>query len=306
MQVNQRDLEYISAVVQHQSFSRAAQACNVTQPALSNQIKRIETRIGLTLFDRKKTGISLTDAGGKFMDAAASVLVGMQEMSDLVKLYSDPLAVPIRIGIFPTVAPYMLPTICDALRREFEGVQLVFSEQGPAVLLDNLIDRKVDIAMMAMPQRRDGVETVDLYDEELYLTVHKDHPLAGQESVEESELPYRDIILLAGGHCLKDSALALCKDKSVGSNLPSDLSATSLETLVQYVSKGMGCTLLPAMGVEECKKRDLNCAYIRVNSKRFIRTIGFAYRSSCPRLNLVPGIVEALGKYMPPQVISLI
>ncbi len=306
MQVNQRDLEYIAAVVRHQNFSRAAQECNVTQPALSNQIKRIEGRIGLQIFDRRKTGISLTDAGGKFMDAAEFVLQGMQDMSDLVKLYSDPLAVPVRIGIFPTVAPYLVPTICKALRTNFEGIQLVFSEQGPAVLVDNLVDRKVDIAMMAMPLKRDGVTTTHLYDEQLYLTVHKDSPFAQLDSIGEEDLPYKDIILLAGGHCLKDSALDLCRDKMVGSNLPSDLSATSLETLIQYVATGFGCTLLPAMGVDECKKRDIDCAYIRVDSERFVRTIGFAYRSTCPRLNLVPPIVEALGKYMPARVTSLI
>lgn len=305
MLINQRDIEYLVSVKKNRSISRAARECCVTQPALSNQIKRIEERLGVVIFDRRKTSIELTNSGERILQSAEALLSNMQEMSDVVRAFQDPLSLPLRIGIFPTLAPYAVPLLCRSLHRTCDGAEIFFSEAYSDDLLDQLIARDIDLAMLALPVERDAVETVALFDEDFVLAMPKGHRLAGRSVIDEADLPYPEIILLDRGHCLRDQALSLCENGNVGADIPSSLKATSMETICQYVVHGFGCTLLPALAVAELAKRPLDLSFAKIASERFKRRIGFAYRANCPRKGLVPPIVDAVMDTFPTDIVTL-
>lgn len=306
MLINQRDIEYLVSVKKNRSISRAARECCVTQPALSNQIKRIEERLGVVIFDRRKTSIELTNSGARILQSAEALLSNMQEMSDVVRAFRDPLSLPLRIGIFPTLAPYAVPLLCESLHRTCDGAEIFFSEAYSDDLLDQLIARDIDLAMLALPIERDAVETVSLFDEDFVLAMPKGHKLAGRSVVDEADLPYSEIILLDRGHCLRDHALSLCENGNVGADIPSSLKATSMETICQYVVHGFGCTLLPALAVAELARRPLDLSFAKIASERFKRRIGFAYRANCPRKGLMPPIVEAVMDTFPTDIVTLV
>ncbi len=304
MLINQRDLEYLVSVKKNRSISRAARECCVTQPALSNQIKRIEERLGVIVFDRRKASIEMTDSGERILQSAETLLSNMQEMSDVVRAFQDPLSLPLRLGVFPTLAPYVVPLLCDSLRRECDGVNIVFSEAYSDDLLEQLVARDIDLAMLALPVEKEGVETVPLFDENFFLVTPKNHKLANHNEIAEDDLPFSEIILLDKGHCLRDQALSLCNNDAVGAAIPSSLSATSMETICQYIVHGLGCTFLPALAVAEISKRSLGLSYIKIASDRFKRRIGFAYRANCPRKGLMPPIVDAVVKTFPADIVT--
>ena len=306
MLINQRDIEYLVSVKKNRSISRAARECCVTQPALSNQIKRIEERLGVVIFDRRKTSIELTNSGERILQSAEALLSNMQEMSDVVRAFQDPLSLPLRIGIFPTLAPYAVPLLCESLHRTCDGAEIFFSEAYSDDLLDQLIARDIDLAMLALPVERDAVETVPLFDEDFVLAMPKGHKLAEHSVVDEADLPYSEIILLDRGHCLRDHALSLCENGNVGADIPSSLKATSMETICQYVVHGFGCTLLPALAVAELARRPLDLSFAKIASERFKRRIGFAYRANCPRKGLMPPIVEAVMDTFPTDIVTLV
>ena len=306
MLINQRDLEYLMSVKKNRNISRAARECCVTQPALSNQIKRIEERLGVIIFDRRKSSIETTDSGERILQSAETLLSNMQEMSDVVRAFQDPLSLPLRLGVFPTLAPYAVPLLCDSLRRECAGVKIVFSEAYSDDLLEQLVARDIDLAMLALPVEKDNVETVPLFDEDFYLVTPKDHPLAGIGEIAEDDLPFSEIILLDKGHCLRDQALALCKNESVGTDIPSSLRATSMETICQYIAHGFGCSFLPALATAEIAKRPLDLSYVKIKSDRFKRRIGFAYRANCPRKGLMPPIIDAVTRTFPKDIVAAV
>ncbi len=306
MLVNQRDLEYLTTIDEQGSFVSAALQCNVTQPALSNQVRRIEERLGLVLFERLQNGVKITQAGQKVLDSARDVLCQMRDMADVVRACQDPLSIPVKLGFFPTLAPYAVPLLCTALRESCDGINMVFSEAFSEQLIEQILNKDIDAAMLALPVNVEGIDTVPLFVEDLYLVTPKDHPLADLPSVTEGDLPLSELILLDKGHCLRDQALNLCNDSSVGADIPADLRATSMETVVQYVAHGFGCTLMPALAVQRYAKHETDCRFIKIDSDRFNRTIAFAHRTGCPRSCLIPPIVDAVKGTFPEDVISFI
>ena len=306
MLINQRDLEYLLSVQRNRNISKAARECCVTQPALSNQIRRIEERLGVVIFDRRKASVEVTDSGRRILQSAQTLLSNMQEMSDVVRAFRDPLSLPLRLGVFPTLAPYVVPLLCRSLRLRCDGVKIVFSEAYTDDLLERLVLRDIDLALLALPIDKDGVETAPLFDEDLYLATPKNHRLANLHEIEERDLPFSEIILLDQGHCLRDQALSLCAEAAVGADIPSSLSATSMETICQYIVHGFGCTLLPALAVAEISKRSRGLSFVRIASDRFKRRIGFAYRANCPRKGLMPPIIDAVMKAFPEDVVTLL
>lgn len=306
MLVNQRDLEYLTTIDEQGSFVSAALRCNVTQPALSNQVRRIEERLGLILFERLQHGVQITEAGQRVLDSARDVLSQMSDMADVVRACQDPLSIPVKLGFFPTLAPYAVPLLCKALRESCDGINMVFSEAFSEQLIEQILNKDVDAAMLALPVDVEGITTVPIFVEDFYLVTPKDHRLASLPSVTEDELPLGDLILLDKGHCLRDQILNLCDNDSVGADIPADLRATSMETVVQYVAHGFGCTLLPALAAQRYAKHEPDCRFIKIDSDRFNRTIAFAHRTGCPRSSLIPPIVDAVKQTFPEDLVSFI
>jgi LysR family hydrogen peroxide-inducible transcriptional activator len=246
--VNLRDLEYLVAVADHRHFGRAADACFVSQPTLSTQIRKLERELGVELFERAPRQVLLTAPGERVVERARVVLRQVGEMRDIARRAADPEALTLRIGLFPTLGPYLLPHLVPGVRTRFPRLELLLVEEKTHVLLERLRSGELDVAVLALPVLDDGLRSEPLFAEEFLLAVPADHPLAaGDVGADLSVLTGEHVLLLEDGHCLREQALEVCH--LAGAAERSGFRATSLETLRQMVAAGVGITLLPELAV---------------------------------------------------------
>jgi LysR family hydrogen peroxide-inducible transcriptional activator len=244
-----RDLEYLVAVADHRHFGRAADACFVSQPTLSTQIKKLEQELGVELIERNPRQILLTDAGEQVVARARVVLRQVADIRGLARHAQDPEAGTIRLGLFPTLAPYLLPHVVPTLHERFPNLELLLVEEKTEVVLQKLRDGELDAGVLALPVDDDGLHREYLFAEDFELAVPANHPLAQRKGrVDPSVLAGEDVLLLEEGHCLRDQALAVCS--LAGAAERTGFRATSLETLRQMVAAGVGITLLPKLSVK--------------------------------------------------------
>jgi LysR family hydrogen peroxide-inducible transcriptional activator len=243
--MNIRDLEYIVAVAEEGHFGRAAERCFVTQPTLSGQIRKLEDHLDVTLFERTNRRVQLTDAGAAVVERAKTVLRGVEEIESAARSWSDPYSGPMRLGVIPTIGPYLVPLILAGVRVRMPRVQLIFQEEITARLSERLSAGKIDAAVIATAVEAEEFEEWPLYDEPFYLAV----PSTGEAELPtpvmlESIDPER-LLLLSDGHCLRDQAVAACRMKP--DTLGINTRASSLETIMALVAGGEGMTLVPAL-----------------------------------------------------------
>jgi LysR family hydrogen peroxide-inducible transcriptional activator len=244
-----KQLRYVIAVADEGHFGRAAEACAVSQPALSQQILQLETMCGATLFDRLRGGIRLTPFGRDFVERARELMRDADSLDSFALGYSGKPNRPIRFGLIPTVAPYLLPTIFPALRDELPELQFVVSENRTEALLSALQDGTIDLALIATEPPPGGVRlAVDpLFDDSFVLATPSDE--ATPNPVTLSAIEPERILLLDEGHCFRDQAIAACGlDGDRGSGT---FAATSLSTIVEFVANGQGVTLLPSIALRK-------------------------------------------------------
>lgn len=242
-----RQLQYVVAVADLGGFRRAADACGVAQPSLSAQVAQAEAALGVQIFERHARGVRVTMAGAPLVERARHLLLGLQDLSATARQQADPLRGTVRIGVIPTVCPYLLPEVAPALRQSLPELHLVWSEDKTATLVRQLGEGKLDAAILALDARVADLDHVTLGDDPFVLAAAPAHPLArGRRPAAPSVLEGQPVLLLEDGHCFRDQALAFCG--AVGAR-ESDLRATGLSTLVQMVGAGSGVTLLPAMAV---------------------------------------------------------
>ncbi|MBU6494932.1 MAG: LysR family transcriptional regulator [Acidobacteria bacterium] len=244
--MNLRDLEYLVAVADHRHFGEAAAACFVSQPTLSTQIKKLEGELGVELVERTPRAIHLTAVGERVVETAREILAGANRVHALAHAARDPEAGSLRLGVFPTLAPYLLPHVVPALHERFPHLELLLREEKSPVLVEDLREGRLDVALMAQPQRSDLAEA-PLFREEFVLAVPLGHPLGGDAPLAVSDLEGEDVLLLDEGHCLRDQALSVCH--LAGARERRGFRATSLETLRQMVVAGVGVTLLPRLAL---------------------------------------------------------
>ncbi len=238
-----KQLDYLIALKSEGSFSRAAEFCHVTQSTLSAGIKELETILGQILVDRTNREISLTPIGEDIHRQALKVAQSADELVVMAKSNKEPLNGTLRLGVIPTIAPYMLPAILPGLQKEFPNLQIQLFEDLTGRLLEQLMRRQIDLVLMAFPYEQDGLETAILFEEPFVVAA-----LRGQCAEKEVSLSFLDdknVLLLEDGHCLRDHALQACKLSS--SKGQRTFSATSLPTLIQMISHNYGLTLLPEM-----------------------------------------------------------
>jgi LysR family hydrogen peroxide-inducible transcriptional activator len=246
--VNLRDLQYLVAVADHGHFGRAAEACYISQPTLSTQIKKLEKELGVELVERSPRKVALTAAGEEIVRSARAILLDVDDIHAIAKRSADPESATLRMGLFPTLAPYLLPHVVPAIHERFPKLELLLSEEKTEVVLDRLRDGKLDAGVLALPIRDDGLTVEPLFDEDFVLAVPVDHPLAtGVDDVRTDVLANERVLLLEEGHCLRDQALEVCS--LAGATERRGFRATSLETLRQMVAAGVGMTLLPELAV---------------------------------------------------------
>ncbi len=245
-----RQLQYLKLLVDHGSFSRAAEAAHVTQPTLSAGIRELETILGAQVVDRARSGVILTAAGQEAVTRAAAILSQTEDLVQAARGAGQPLAGRFRLGVIPTIAPFLLPKALPALRSRFPKLRLFLREDLTHRLIVGLKGGALDAALIALPYDMSGLDWAHVEDDELLAAAPANHPMAQQERVDPDTLLPRDLILLEDGHCLRDHALAACGlQPPAGVGDDETFAATSLPTLVQMVSSGLGVSFLPAMAV---------------------------------------------------------
>jgi len=246
-----RQLQYLKLLAEHGSFSRAADAAHVTQPTLSAGVQELEKILGAPVVDRSRTGVILTPVGEEAVRRAKDVLARAEDLVQAARSAGQPLSGRFRLGVIPTVAPFLLPRALPVLRRRFPGLKLFLREDLTSRLISSLKAGALDAALIALPHETGGLDVAHVSDDELLAAVPANHPLVVGDTVDPEALENEGLILLEDGHCLREHALAACGlDNPRGGDDESAFAATSLHTLVQMVGSGLGVSLLPAMAVE--------------------------------------------------------
>ena len=242
-----RQLQYFVAVAELRGFRRAAEACHVSQPSLSAQVARLEQALGVQLFERDARGVRLTAAGEAVLVRAHQVLVAAADVNEAARQQGDPLSGTLRVGVIPTVCPYLLPEVAPALHHALPNLAIVWSEDKTQTLVKQIAEARIDAAIVAHDPRVGGLDSAVLGDDPFVLAAAPGHPLVKSASpAAPAVLEGVTVLLLEDGHCFRDQALAFCG--AAGAH-EGNLSATGLSTLVQMVGAGTGVTLLPRMAV---------------------------------------------------------
>lgn len=272
-----KQLRYFDALARLGHFGRAAEDCAITQPALSVQIKELEELIGAPLVERAARQIRLTGLGEVFALRVRDILRAVDELDDLARASRGPLTGRLRIGVIPTVAPYLLPDIIKELSRHYADLDFRPREAITQKLIEELLEARLDMAIVALPVSEPSLEEVALFDEEFVLVRSLEDagkPVPSSETLQEMRL-----LLLEEGHCFREQAISFC---NMTSPLPRDLmEASSLSTLVQMVGAGIGVTLIPEMAVP-IETRSAAVSVARLGAPRPSRTIGMIWRKTNP------------------------
>jgi len=246
--MNLQQLRYLVAVADQRHFGHAADACFVSQPTLSMQLKKLEGELGVDLIERNPRNVLLTPTGEQVVERARRILADVDGIVDAARDLSDPMGGTVRIGIFPTLGPYLLPHVMPSVRDQFPKLEVLLVEEKTEELLRQLEAGQLDAAVLALPVHHSDLHEEPLFDEEFVLAVPADHPLAATSGpAPTSVLADERLLLLEEGHCLRDQALDVCR--LAGAAERNNFRATSLETLRQMVAAGVGITLLPRLAV---------------------------------------------------------
>jgi LysR family hydrogen peroxide-inducible transcriptional activator len=293
------ELRYLVAVADLGHFGRAAERCRVTQPTLSSQLRKLEESLGAPLVERTTRFVSLTPLGTDVVAHARRLLEEADQISELVRHRHGTLTSVLRLGIIPTLSPYILPLLLDPLHQRFPGLRLVLRED----LTDNLIAAleayTLDVLLIALPEQAAEHRALPLFQEPFWFACPPGHKLGNRPVVTERELSHERLLLLDEGHCLRDQALAVCREQSrprEGAN--DDFRATSLETISEMVAAGIGCTLLPAMAVPPLTERHKRLEVRPLVAARAHRRIGLLWRASFPRSE----DLEMFGRFIQDQL----
>lgn len=281
-----RQLRYLVALDEHRHFGHAADACAATQSTLSAGLQELESLLGANLVERTKRRVLMTPLGEEVVVRARQLLRDAEEITALVRSAGEPLSGPLRLGVIPTVGPYLLPKVMPHLRNEHPNLRLYLREDLTARLLERLGSGDLDLVLLALPYRADEFEFEALFDDPFLVACPPGHPLARETSDAVTLAAEEDLLLLEEGHCLREHALAACH-LSIPPSKPGGaqerMLATSLTTLVQMVACGLGITLLPRMALDSGILAGTDLVARSLGADAPARTIGLAWRASSPR-----------------------
>lgn len=286
-----KQLRYVAALAHHGHFGHAAAACNVTQPALSMQIKEMEDSFGLPLFERTPRHVRLTGFGETVLSRAKDILRAVDELGDLARAARGGLTGRLRLGVIPTIAPYLLPRIIGALGHDYPQIDLHIRETLTPRLLEDLSAGRLDAAILALPVSEPTLTEAPLHDEDFVLV--RPASDAAKPVPDGETLAQMRLLLLEEGHCFRDQALSFC---NVRTNLPREgLDGSSLSTLVQMVGAGIGVTLIPEMAVS-VETRSAAVSLARFDAPPPSRTIGMVWRKTSPLARQLTEISEVVRR----------
>src|SRR5262245_9324096 len=291
--MNLRDLQYLVALAETGHFGRAALACHVSQPTLSAQVRKLEDSLGVPLVERRPRKVALTPAGQAVAERARRMLQDADDIRRLARASQDPLAGRLRVGLIPTLGPYLLPRIAPRLSRALPKLSLVLHEYQTAPLIERVLAGELDLALLALPAETKSLQTRSLFAEAFLVAMPEPHRLAGRRRLKPSDLEGEKLMLLEDGHCLRDQALEVCARAGTEEQ---DFRATSLETLRQMVAAGMGVTLLPRLAAEGPFGAMRGLALRPFAPPSPARLIGAAWRRTTTRTAAIAAVCDVVGR----------
>jgi LysR family transcriptional regulator, hydrogen peroxide-inducible genes activator len=292
--MNLQDLRYLVAVAEHRHFGRAAEACNVRQPTLSSQIKKLEDELGVMLLERTNKRVDLTPVGSQILIHAQRALTEAGQMEAVARAARDPLVGPLKLGVIPTLAPYLMPMILKPLKQAYPDMTLELWEDQTRSLIDGVRNHRLDAALLATPPDAPEITDLALFDEPLLAALPLHHRFASGKTVSEDALA-GELLVLADGHCLANQAMAACGARNGAQRgvMPASMQASTLETLVNLVAAGYGATLLPALAADSFRAREIVLRPLLGKSSRTIRLVS---RPGFPRPQALRGLERVICK----------
>jgi LysR family hydrogen peroxide-inducible transcriptional activator len=294
--MNLRDLRYFVALAETRHFGKAAERSFVSQPTLSAQIKKLENYLGVQLIERQPRKVTLTETGSKILPLARRIVQESDEIVSLARNEHDPLSGKLKVGLIPTIGPYLLPLVARKLRKQLPRLKVMLYEHQTQPLLEKLRAGDIDLGILALPVPLDGLEARSLYDENFTLAVPTNSPLAKRNNVRIDDLKGETLLLLEDGHCLRDQALEVCSRIDVKES--EDYRATSLETLRQMVAAGLGITLLPQLATRGPFGSGQGLAVKEFARPVPSRTVGAVWRKSTARTEAIKAVCDAIHSSM--------
>jgi len=293
------ELRYITAVARERHFGRAAEACFVSQPTLSVAVRKLEDELGVSLFERNASEVSVTPAGEKIVEQALRVLEEAERIRHIAEEGKDQLTGPLRLGAIHTIGPYLFPDLIPNLHGLAPQMPLFVEEHYTAVLTEKLKQGQLDVILISPPYNEPGILTLPLYEEPFVVLLPSSHPLGANDFVTQEELASDTLLLLGSGNCFRDQVIKACPDCLLGdageNNMQSTLEGSSLETIRHMVASGMGVTVLPctAAGADRYSQRLLSI-------RRFAepvpqRQVALAWRKTFPRPRVIDVLKQAIG-----------
>lgn len=276
-----KQLQYLIALADHGHFGRAADACFVTQSTLSAGLRELESLIGITLVERTRRVVRFTPLGLKIAEKARRVLREAEELAELARAAGKPLSGDLRMGVIPTIAPFLLPRILPRIRTEWPDLKLYLREETTSAACDSLHRGHVDCVLLALPYHCGDVESVDLYEDRLFVAFPRQEMPKLPGSVRPEAIDERRLLLLEDGHCLKDHVLAACNRPELRAEAA--MLGTSLHTLIQMVDNDLGVTLIPEMAIDAGILDNTNVVARPLDAEHPVRRIALAWRKGSPR-----------------------
>ena len=290
--MNLRALQYFVKLADLRHFSTAADACFVSQPTLSTQIKKLEDELGVQLVERSPKNIMLTPVGEEIADRARLVLSDIDQIRAVARRSGNPAEGSIRLGLFPTLAPYLLPHVVPKIREAYPSLRLQLAEEKTETILTMLRQGELDAGLLALPIHDDGLEMEILFDEPFVVATPADHPLSKKPKITMKDLDGTELLLLEEGHCLREHALEVCA--LAGAHERVDFHATSMETLRQMVAASVGVTLMPLLSVKPPIAKTQNVVIRPFDDPAPNRTVALVWRSSSALSGFLMELAECL------------
>ena len=289
-----RQLQYLVALQDTKHFGRAAAREHVSQSTMSIGIKELESTLGVILVERTNKSVSFTELGTRLAEKARYILLQAEDLVEEAKISSDPLASPVKLGVIPTIAPYLTSDFIVAVRNQFSNIKLFIREDTSANLIQELRNNKLDLVLLALPYDAGQIRTKTIYREGLQLAYKKNSSIISADLIDFDQLPDESLLLLDDGHCLRDHALAGCRLKD--HKKLHTFGANSLQMLLQMVDSDLGVTLVPDMAVDAMVLQNTQVVTRPLPRDKFYRDVGFAWRSGTSRRSLLDEIMTLLPR----------
>jgi LysR family hydrogen peroxide-inducible transcriptional activator len=299
--MNIRDLRYVVAVADHCHFGQAAEACHVGQPTLSSQIRKLEEQLGATLFERTKRSVRVTPLGEEIVAKARALIALADEIEETAAARRNPLSGPLRLGMIPTLGPYLTPILLPSIRHGLPEVQLDLAESVTEQLEARLLTGELDAAILATAPGNRRLDEIALFEEPFWVALPRGHPLQDREEVALADLESDELLLLEDGHCLSDQVLSFC-GRAFSRSPRVSTRHTSLMTITALVGAGVGVTLVPALSLAGSWVTDSGVLLRKEKSRAASRAVRLVFRASFPRRQLIDKLADILCAMVPDTV----